>query len=253
MGIKVIANSQGYRFKDLAKSTRKFGTTRFTGIRIRDIDLACSRIGKSNLCACRLTCIELDVCCQIRLNPKRIKGRFFDLDQKKAVEDPGETEEQRRRRPPLDEQSVLVHEKKHCDDIAEEVRSTVADALKKNARDFQARCLCTRRDLCLSQIRRLFQNRIAALARKAASDLSKKANAHRERRRGEDPGTEEKARDAQVQDYRDNPKREKRIQLPSKKEKDREFKEAAARLKEKFKAGKPPGAQKKSSKGPGKK
>ncbi|MCB1034088.1 MAG: hypothetical protein KDD47_09675 [Acidobacteria bacterium] len=241
MSIKVSASSQGFRGKDLSKNTRKFGTTRFTKVGIRAIGLDCQRIGKGQVCRCRLESIELDVCCEIRLNPKRIRGRFFDLRERKAVDKPGDTEAQRRRRPALDEQSVLVHESSHCDDVAEAVRKAVVAALGKNEALFRGQCLCSRRDLCLVQVRRLIEGRILGLARKAARDLSRTANRHRQRRAGEPKGTEEKARDAQAKDYRDNPNRERRLRLPTKKEKDRELRQATLELRQRLR---PPAVRK---------
>lgn len=201
MGIEVVVDVDPVRGRDL-RSSSKFGSTTLEEIRPWRIDASCTPVDRRETeCRCRLTRVDVIVTCEVRLNPRLIARGFFDPNPEHPRGYVGRRENGRYvpEAPdhiPLDEESVLIHERSHCRDIADAIQEAVKSALDRNEEDFVTLCRCERKRLCYQALLRMVRTRIRALGQEAYEELLRDAHRHRS-----DSETERRARQAQIDDF----------------------------------------------------
>jgi hypothetical protein len=181
---------------------RKFGETKLDEINSTRIDAQCSPVERgSRTCQCRLTRVHLDITCIVRLNPQKIARSFFDPDpnnprgyEGRLVN--GQYVPESPDHFPLDEESILIHERSHCLDIADAIQAHVKQQLEQVESSLIAQCPCDRQDLCHSALMNMVVARIRALGARAYEELLRDAREHKRQ-----SATEREARQAQIDDF----------------------------------------------------
>lgn len=223
LAIKVVATTNATEDKKhpLKGDGKPFGQSHYVDTEIVDIKMNCKDTfhknqdyepdgvpeaddkHKSCWCKCFLVEVEIKVNCSYQLNPGKIKKGWFNLDTGDAYtgkKKPGKGHEHEVQ---LDEESVRIHEKSHCDDITEAIRKRLEKDLNKNAQDYFGECKCSQHEKCKDQINKKVANRIKAIADDEANNVLEKTNNEKYR----DSDTEKKAREAQVKYFKDQKKK----------------------------------------------
>lgn len=180
----------------------KFGETRLDRIRPWRIDAQCAPLERSSrTCQCRLTRVDIIADCIVRLNTRKIARSFFDPDPANPRGYEGRRENGRYvpESPdhlPLDEESVLIHERSHCKDIADAIQRHVKEELERVEASLIAQCPCDQQDLCHRALMNMVATRVRALGTQAYEELLRDAEEHKRQ-----SATERQARQAQIDDF----------------------------------------------------
>lgn len=181
------------------KDGGKFGTSRLVSARIVDLEMNCGKLaGSETDCLCVVESLEVEVVCEIRLNPEKIRTGYFDIDKLKG--DKGKKDGDQLCPPSeghlkLDEQNVLVHECSHCEDIASVIREEVKKQLDRaqNGTKKQqetgaavtpqllATCPCDDQATCKKALCGLVRERFKAIANKRVLEFVKRASQHKKK------------------------------------------------------------------------
>lgn len=189
------------RGPDIGSGT-KFGQTTLDRVRAWRIQTQCAPLERrSNVCQCRLTRVDIVADCIVRLNPRRIARSFFDPDPRRprgyvGRRVNGQYVPESPEHFPLDEESVMVHERSHCKDIADAIQASVKQALEQVEASLVAQCACEREDLCDQALLAMVAARLAAIGTAAYEELLRDADEHKT-----GSATEGAARRAQIDDF----------------------------------------------------
>lgn len=171
-------------------------------IRVWRMDGTVTPIKRTNLCRYRLTRVDMMVHCAIHLNDEKIRRGFMDptTDPPRGYvgqEQNGNWVPESPDHLPLDEHSVLVHERSHARDIADAVEAAIEAALSSFADDLFVDRRCTPEYRGWYDLMDLVVTRVQAVGTEAWDSLVEES-----RRHGTGSATEVNARRAQVDDLR---------------------------------------------------
>lgn len=202
--------------KDLKRDSDPYANTSFKGMAGFNVTIRCSAVvpqGQDNSpdlpenqnkdCNCQLDGIEATANFEISYNPGKLNRSYFDWETKEGYPGP-----RRGTDPELDEENARVHEMTHVRDATKALEDKIKDIIDHMDPSSKT-CTqpCKLRERCRDTIKRLIETRLRAVAAKEWSDLANSSVSH-------SSTLEQNARQAQCNDFRDNPRTDGRRSVP---------------------------------------